>query len=1211
MKFFCALTILAVFVVLSHSTSKGQAPEWDWVVQASGTMDDQATAIAADTSTNTLVVVGNFVSPPAQYPGIAGSNGLVDGFVAKYDTSGNVLWSFNIGGLGNDSILSVSVDPMGDIYISGYFDSPLCNFPGTSGPAFNLIKNLGGADMFVAKFDPNGVPLWAVKNLGGIGNDKAASVFADTSGVYVTGTFRGSFSFGPWIAASSGFFSKAFILHLDPSGGYVWAVEASSGNIAQGWGVYASPAGVFATGFIEASSTLEFYDQSGNLQPAMTLSNGNRDGIFIVGLDLAGVFQWTALIESSADCRPGAVLERGGSLYVTGGVDDDAIFPGLPGTWSQDNGLNIFLSSHDLLTGNTQWLVIGEATEDSWGTGIAIGSAGELAISGYLEEDLDMTPFGGPVYSASFDAVALGYDTSGSFLWAKTAGSNAFDIANGIAFLPDADAYFLAGMYGNAATFDALTLPNGPGTDIWVGRLEPCSAEFTYAVNSFCNTDTLLATILGSPNGTFSNPGGDIAILDASTGEIDLANSTLGGPFPLIYTTPTGCMDTLQINVMETPLVDLGPDSTLCAGDSLLLDAGNPGFAYLWSTGDSSQTITANAAGVYSVTVDNNGCIASDSVDLDFAPYPQVDLGPDTSICTGLNLVLDAGNAGAAFLWSTGATSQSISVSAADTYAVTVTNAASCASTDSIVLGNLAYPLVDLGPDSTLCAGDSLLLDAGNPGLAYLWSTGDSSQTITANAAGVYSVTVDNNGCTASDSVDLDFLPFPVLDLGADTSICPGQSLLLDASFPGASYLWSTGATTASITTATPGSYAVTVSNGPCESLDSIEVTNPIPISLDLGADTSLCVGESLFLDAGNPGNSYNWSTGATSQSITVTGGGSYSVAVDNGCGPVRDTILVLNLPIPALDLGPDTNLCNGGSLLLDASGPGYSYSWSNGALTPSITVSAAAAWAVTVTDANGCSNSDSIRVSFDGAVASITGLPAEFCEDDGPVLLNGLPSGGIFTGPAVAGGVFSPGNAPQASPFWISYIYTDSSGCIGTDSIQVTVYSIPVVDAGQNEEVYFSNSYILSGTAPANAAISWSLLSGSGEISDPNQIQTTVEGLAIGPNSFQMAVNSAGGCFVSDQITLNVIPFQPERAFSPNGDNINDFFVLPGLEDHPNSDISIFNRWGQLVFEAEDYQNNWDGSNQEMVPQPPDTYFYVLVLENGTLIKGNLALQR
>lgn len=344
-------------------------------------------------------------------------------------------------------------------------------------------------------------------------------------------------------------------------------------------------------------------------------------------------------------------------------------------------------------------------------------------------------------------------------------------------------------------------------------------------------------------------------------------------------------------------------------------------------------------------------------------------LGPDAAICPEGegSITLDARNAGSSYLWSTGATTQTITVSDSGTYSVRVTNSKGSV-TDSIHIGYYPRPLVQLGNDTTICYGNTITLNAQNTGAAYLWSNSATSQTINVSSNGLYSVRVTNSyQCVGRDTIQVTVAPSPItVNLGADTAFCTGNSLTLNAQNAGAAYLWNNGATTQTVDVATSGSYSVIVTDAnQCKAFDTVQITvNPLPV-VSLGNDTTFCAGN--ILDAGNAGAFFLWNTGATTQTIPVSVSGSYSVTVTDGntCSK-SDTVQVTAEPLPVVDLGSDTlRAANGTVVTLDAGSAGVSYVWSDGGNTQLHNVINTAWYRVVVTGANGCSASDSVYVYF------------------------------------------------------------------------------------------------------------------------------------------------------------------------------------------------------------------------------------------------------
>jgi hypothetical protein len=230
-----------------------------------------------------------------------------------------------------------------------------------------------------------------------------------------------------------------------------------------------------------------------------------------------------------------------------------------------------------------------------------------------------------------------------------------------------------------------------------------------------------------------------------------------GGGYAVSVTNQFGCegVDFVFITSAQNPTVDLGPNKNLCEGQIQTLDAGNSGADFLWSNGETTQTIAANTAGNYTVTVTSpEGCIGSDAVTLVNAVTPNVNLGNDLTTCEGQAVTLSNGYPGAATIWSTGATSPSITIETSGTYSVQVTLVTGCSDTDTVQVTVNPVPTVDLGPDSTLCAGQTLALNAGNPGAIYAWSNGATTQSISVDTENLYAVTVTNAfACTATDDV--------------------------------------------------------------------------------------------------------------------------------------------------------------------------------------------------------------------------------------------------------------------------------------------------------------------------------------------------------------------------------------------------------------------------------------------------------------------------
>ncbi len=221
---------------------------------------------------------------------------------------------------------------------------------------------------------------------------------------------------------------------------------------------------------------------------------------------------------------------------------------------------------------------------------------------------------------------------------------------------------------------------------------------------------------------------------------------------------------------------------------------------FAWSTGvnDTLASITLSnlAAGNNNYTVivtDTSGCVGSATATVVQNQNPTPNIIGDDSICAGETSLLDAGAGFAAYAWNTGDTTQTVSATTTGTYTVTVTTAAGCTASDSFILTVNPLPTPNITGDNSICAGETSLLDAGAGFDTYVWNTGATTQTLSANTTGTYTVTVTTAaGCTATDDFTLTVNPLPTPNITGLLSFCIGFSTTIDA---GADTLTIIGAT--------------------------------------------------------------------------------------------------------------------------------------------------------------------------------------------------------------------------------------------------------------------------------------------------------------------------------------------------------------------------------------------------------------------------------
>ncbi|HRB52348.1 MAG TPA: hypothetical protein PLD87_01610 [Bacteroidia bacterium] len=452
-------------------------------------------------------------------------------------------------------------------------------------------------------------------------------------------------------------------------------------------------------------------------------------------------------------------------------------------------------------------------------------------------------------------------------------------------------------------------------------------------------------------NGTLSTPNNLVTTYQT--------NATFTGTDTIQFSMLGQCNDTITSNIYlivqnGQPASITGP-STVCTGDSITLTASS-GTAYQWSNGATTQSITVLTPGTYTVTVTGTCGTPTATATITGGTAPNITVTPGTnvSICAGQSVTLAASGA-SSYQWSTGATTSSISVNTAGTYTVSSTNACGTSSV-TINVTQTTTPVVNITSNSgtEICPGQSLTLTASGAS-TYVWSGGQTTPSITINTAGTYTVTGTSSCGTASNTITITAGTAPSISVSPGTSvnICSGQSATLTASGV-ATYLWSTGASTASINVSTAGNYTVTSSNacGADTVVVNVTVTNTPSVSVTSSA-TVICPGQSATLTASGA-SSYSWSGGQTGSSITVSTAGIYTVTGTSTCGTASATYNLAQGSVPtAVISSPSTVLCNNSMLTLTATG-GDNYLWSNGTTTSTTTVNTPGIYAVTATNSCG-----------------------------------------------------------------------------------------------------------------------------------------------------------------------------------------------------------------------------------------------------------------
>lgn len=532
-----------------------------------------------------------------------------------------------------------------------------------------------------------------------------------------------------------------------------------------------------------------------------------------------------------------------------------------------------------------------------------------------------------------------------------------------------------------------------------------------------------------------------------------------------------------------TVAVISGKDN-ICEGEEVTLTASG-GKTYVWSTGDTTSSITVNpnTTTTYSVTVTNEyRCVDEASITVLVNKYPQGEI-LGNNVCLGESTTLTA-TGGTTYLWETGETTSSIVVAPTETttYTVTITNDGGCSAVLSKEIEVYLLPEASITGNSFICIGSNTDLTA-HGGESYVWSTGETTETITVSPTSTttYTVTVTGiEGCSATASIEVTVngLSISAVVTGND-NICQGQSTTLTGQLNGGtavSYIWNTGSTLSSITVSPDFSttYVVTITdtNGCTASASKFVLVNELPDASINGPD-DVCIGSSATLFV-TGGIAYEWNTGETTASIVVTpiNPTTYTVTVTNaaGCTAIGSKLVDVH-PLPVVTISGDTEICINEQTTLTVSG-GETYVWSTGETTESITVAplTTTTYSVTTTDSNGCMNDASITVVVNGLLinASIDGNDV-ICEGDSTELT------ALLTGGTAISYLWSTGETTESitvsptSTSTYSVTIEDTNGCKGTASITIDVNPLPLVNIDGPDAICEGTSAELTATGGTN----------------------------------------------------------------------------------------------------------------------------------------------
>jgi len=701
------------------------------------------------------------------------------------------------------------------------------------------------------------------------------------------------------------------------------------------------------------------------------------------------------------------------------------------------------------------------------------------------------------------------------------------------------------------------------------------------------------------------------------------------GGTPLLTTTPlatgnyyasqtvSGCESTARlavaVTVNQTPAANAGTGGSVCGltftlgatpvitGTGTWSQTSGPGtsnFAPNATTPNASVTVTMYGTYVFTWTVVSNNCTNTSTVTVVFYQIPVANAGNGGTECD-LNFVLNAvptvglgawslvtGPGTAAFTPSASLPGATVTVSAYGTYTFrwTETNGP-CISSSIVTVNFYQLPVANAGPAGDACGLSFPLnavpssgvgtwtMTAGTGTATFVPDANSPTATVTVSEYGtkVFTWTEVNGICTSSSMITVNFYQQPVANPGTGGNNC--------------GYLF------------------------------------------NLAAVPSLGVG--TWTRESGPGNAtFSPNANTPNAAVTVTAYGTYVFRWTemNGTCSNSATVSVTFIQQPSADAGKGGNECDLNFVLNAVQGPGVG-TWSkvsgpgNATFSPNanthnatVTVTQFGAYDFAWTEVNSqCSSSDIIRVTFHDLPPVSAGADALICKGrntqlnaSGTGSFSWLPAGSL-NNPFIPNPVATPS---ETTAYTVTL--TDQWGCRNSDQVIVEVREQPVADAGPDQVLEFRfDTRLAAGSLQSNQTGEWTILEGKGDISDKNDPAARVTNLGIDNNSFLWTVSNGACPSATDTVNIMVHNLIIPTLITPNLDGNNDYFVIKGIETLGKSSLIIFNRWGARVYENDNYDNSWDGTDDNKNQLQEDTYFYILKSEDGMTFKGYVVIRR
>ena len=853
--------------------------------------------------------------------------------------------------------------------------------------------------------------------------------------------------------------------------------------------------------------------------------------------------------------------------------------------------------------------------------------------------------------SGFIQAALTGGDGNYTIDWT---GPNGFSSDQANIFDLIAGEYTLSVMDGTGCELDSTITLTEP---------EALSADISITQPS-CNADDgeVTATATGGTEGSgynyewFDDMGNSLST-NATLSSIGI------GTYELIIEDVNGCtFDTLIAISNDQPTVTAEVMNATCSdsNDGAIMvsaDSDDPPLTFSWTGPNgftsSEDTIQNLEPGIYSLTVEDAiGCQFVGTYEIT-APEPLQatfdveSIGCDDEDTGTISAAVSGGVPPYQLNWTgpdgfTG-TGDEITVSTEGDYELTITDDSSCVATQTVSITRNPGFEIDVSITDLTCYNDTsgaitVSFTDGVPPFDVAWSGPNSfmadSTTIDSLIAGEYFLEVsDDGGCFRDTTLTVAEPDSLEISLTTYTTPCAGDITggSIDAEVSGGTepytYNWTgPGGFTSnqdSISQLDVGDYTLMLedANG-CTAMATDSVTEPEPLSLNVTAQSITCAdagdGEIIpEVEGGTEPYTFTWTgpDGFTSDEDTLTdlSAGTYNLTLtdNNGCQETASAEVTEPDPLNiSLDEVLNTNCINDstGSITVTVTGgsPEYTYSWTgpDGFTSDEEDIAGLPTgdYELTVTDTNDCEAILPVFVDFNFEVVAMAGPDTAWCLNDQPAQITGTgENADDFTWFSEDGMILSDTSVLEIDNPVGTYefiLQAAGQGCSGTDTILVEVLGLPEVDAGPNLEAFEDEVFTLGGmpTSPDADIYDWV----PGELLD-DSTAANPDGQVTGDTYFVVTATDANGCSNIDSVFVDFIPeITIPDGFTPNGDGVNDRWVIDNIERFPDSQVQVVNRWGDVLFEANGYTESkaWDG-RYENSDVPIGTYYYVIELND------------